>query len=78
MSSSCVLCRSLVILARKFIVVAIGALVSGQPRFAAVITTVSLFVAFALQKAYLPYRASNGMGALPLGDSVSTGKVKLR
>ena len=45
-------CRSLVILSRKFIVVIIGGLVYGEPRFAAVFTAISLFIAFVLHKAY--------------------------
>ena len=71
--------RNLVILARKFVVVSIGALVSNEPQFAAVITTVSLFVAYVLQVAYNPYRTSNGFSALPNGDAVElTHKLKLR
>ena len=69
--------RSLVILARKFLVVIIGALVSGQPRFAAVITTVSLFVSFVLQKAYTPYRVSSGADSI-LGAPPGSGKLRLR
>ncbi len=33
-------------------------MVYGQPKFAAVITAVSLFIAFVLHKAYNPYRAN--------------------
>ena len=57
--------RSLVILARKFFVVAIGALVYGQPKFAAVITAVSLFIAFVLHKAYNPYRSNSALNTVP-------------
>ncbi len=46
-----------------------GALIYGKPQFAAVITTVSLFIAFVLHKAYNPYRTSSALDDLPTGDA---------
>jgi hypothetical protein len=72
----------LVILIRKFTVVVIGALIYGKPQFAAVITTVSLFVAFVLHKSYNPYRTSSALEDLPTGEallsSIAPKKSKLK
>ena len=64
--------RSLVILMRKFVVVMIGGLVYGEPRFAAVFTTVSLFIAFVLQKAFDPYRVNTDPLAMLAANSGDT------
>ncbi len=66
--------RSLVILSRKFVVVIIGGLVYGEPKFAAVFTAISLFVAFVLHKAYSPYRTSTD----PLAALGASGASELR
>jgi hypothetical protein len=63
-------CRSLVILVRKFVVVIIGALVYRKAKFAAIITAVSLFVAFVLHKAYSPYRSGSALSDIPGGDTL--------
>jgi hypothetical protein len=57
--------------------------VYNRPAFAAVITTVSLFVAFVLQKACNPYRAATGViMSDTLGRDVPipmlSGKTKLK
>ena len=66
----------MVILARKFFVVSIGALVYGQPRFAAIITTISLFMAFVMHKAYSPYRSNSALNTIPGGSEPAAPKAK--
>ncbi len=70
--------RALIILIRKFAVVAIGATAYGYPLFAVAITTVSLFIAFVLQKAYNPYRSNSVMDSTPALGDLTSGKSKLK